>query len=117
MLDASPSRGEFAANKRMRLITFFSNIILIGAILAAAVLLAPGPSLAAKKTWPAHPIAINQATVEQLTQLPGVGPVLARRIVEFRTKHGPFRRLEEMLAIQGVSRKKFESWKPHLRLD
>ena len=117
MLEASPSRGEFGANKWMRLITISLNIILIGANLAAAVLLAPGPSLAAKKTWPAHPIAINQATVEQLTQLPGVGPVLARRIVEFRTKHGPFRRLEELLAIQGVSRKKFESWKPHLRLD
>ncbi len=101
----------------MRHITIFLVIFLIGAILGAVLLLVPGPSLAAKKTWPAQPIAINQATVEQLASLPGVGPVLARRIVEFRTKHGPFRRLEELLAIQGMSRKKFESLKPHLRLN
>lgn len=101
----------------MRHITIFLVIFLIGAILGAVLLLVPGPSLAAKKTWPVQPIAINQATVEQLASLPGVGPVLARRIVEFRTKHGPFRRLEELLAIQGMSRKKFESLKPHLRLD
>ena len=42
---------------------------------------------------------------------------LAKRIVEFRVKHGPFRRLEDLLVIQGMSRKKFESLKPHLKLD
>ncbi len=117
MRDAGPNRAGMAASQRMKHIRILLNLFLLGTLLGTAVLLVPGLSLAAKKSWPAQPIAINKATVEQLSQLPGVGPVLAKRIVEFRTKHGPFRRLEELLAIQGVSRKKFESWKPHLRLD
>lgn len=92
-------------------------ILLAGIFLAAVTLLTPRVGLSGKKTWPVQPIAVNKATVEQLASLPGVGPVLAKRIVEFRVKHGPFRRLEDLLVIQGMSRKKFEFLKPHLRLD
>src|SRR3990172_1792753 len=40
---------------------------------------------------------LNRATVEQLSTLPGIGPELARRIVRYREKHGPYRRVEELL--------------------
>jgi len=51
---------------------------------------------------------LNTATVEQLDRLPGVGPVLAKRIVEFREKKGGFRRIEELLAVPGVSERKWK---------
>jgi len=51
---------------------------------------------------------LNTATLRDLETLPGVGPVLARRIVEFREKKGGFKRLEELLAIPGISEKKWK---------
>ena len=50
---------------------------------------------------------LNTATVEQLQRLPGVGRVLATRIVQFRQKKGPFKRVEELLAVPGISEKKW----------
>ncbi len=51
---------------------------------------------------------LNTATVQQLQALPGVGPVLAKRIVEFRQKKGGFKRVEELLAVPGISEKKWK---------
>ena len=51
---------------------------------------------------------LNTATVQQLEALPGVGPVLAKRIVEFRQKKGGFKRVEELLAVPGISEKKWK---------
>jgi competence protein ComEA len=45
---------------------------------------------------------LNSATAEALETLPGVGPVLARRIVEYRTSHGGFRRVDDLLQVKGV---------------
>ena len=53
-------------------------------------------------------INLNTATVQQLRTLPGVGPVLAKRIVEFREKRHGFKRVEELLAIPGISEKKWK---------
>ena len=53
-------------------------------------------------------VNLNTATVKELETLPGVGPVLARRIIEFREKKGGFKRVEELLAIPGVSEKKWK---------
>jgi competence protein ComEA len=46
--------------------------------------------------------------VAELDALPGIGPVLARRIVEFRREHGPFRRVDELRAVRGVGPKLLE---------
>jgi len=50
-------------------------------------------------------VDINQATQEELEMLPGIGPVLASRIVEYRRKYGEFRRAEDLLKIDGMSKK------------
>ena len=52
---------------------------------------------------------LNTATMRELESLPGVGPVLARRIIEFREKKGGFRRVEELLVIPGISEKKWKA--------
>jgi competence ComEA-like helix-hairpin-helix protein len=68
----------------------------------------------AEKQPPAKPLDLNTATVEQLEQLPGVGPVTAKAIVRFRTKSGPFRRVEDLLAIRGITKRKLEKLRPYV---
>jgi competence protein ComEA len=53
-------------------------------------------------------INLNTATVQDLRTLPGIGPVLAKRIIEFRDKRHGFKRVEELLAIPGISEKKWK---------
>ncbi|HEX5083064.1 MAG TPA: helix-hairpin-helix domain-containing protein, partial [Blastocatellia bacterium] len=50
-------------------------------------------------------ININAATVEELQRLPGIGPVLASRIVEHRRRHGLFKRPQDVVIVRGMSAK------------
>jgi competence protein ComEA len=59
---------------------------------------------------------LNAATPKQLETLPGIGPVLAKRIVEFREKRGGYKRIEELLAIPGISEKKWKVLREYLVL-
>lgn len=56
----------------------------------------------------AGPLDLNRATAAQLEQLPGIGSVLAARIVSWRETHGPFKTLEDLLAIPGIGPKVLE---------
>jgi len=51
---------------------------------------------------------LNRATVEQLSALPGLGAERAKMIVRVREKNGPFRALEELLAIPRLTRRQYE---------
>lgn len=53
-------------------------------------------------------VNLNTATLEQLEALPGIGPVVAGRIVEFREKRAGFRRVEELLAVPGISEARWQ---------
>lgn len=62
------------------------------------------------------PIDLNTATVTQLDQLPGVGPVLAQRIVDYRTRHGAFRSVDELRQVSGIGPAKFDDIKSLVRV-
>ena len=51
-------------------------------------------------------ININTATVAQLDTLPGIGPVLAQRIVDYREAHGPFTALSQLTLVEGIGEKR-----------
>jgi competence protein ComEA len=51
---------------------------------------------------PGAPISLSTAGAEQLDTLPGVGPVTAQKIIEYRQQHGPFRSVDELDAIPGI---------------
>ncbi|MER6041313.1 ComEA family DNA-binding protein, partial [Streptomyces sp. NPDC001856] len=53
------------------------------------------------------PVSLNTATVEQLDALPGVGPVLARHIVDYRAQQGGFRSVDELREVNGIGQRRF----------
>ncbi|ANS65188.1 DNA-binding protein [Streptomyces lincolnensis] len=56
---------------------------------------------------PAAPVSLNTATVDQLDTLPGVGPVLAQHILDYRTQHGGFRSVDELREVNGIGDRRF----------
>jgi competence ComEA-like helix-hairpin-helix protein len=57
-------------------------------------------------------VNINTATVQELDGLPGIGEHMAQRIVEYRQKNGPFKRLEDLMGVRGIGEKNFLKLKP-----
>jgi competence ComEA-like helix-hairpin-helix protein len=66
---------------------------------------------------PVDTVNVNTATAADLERLPGVGPVLARRIVEHREAKGLFRQLDDLLQVKGIGPRLFSRLKPLLSLD
>ncbi len=63
---------------------------------------------------PDHPVDLNRATVEELEQLPGVGPATAAQIIRFREQSGPIRRPEDLLAIPRITRRTLDRLRPYI---
>ncbi|MCW1949376.1 MAG: ComEA family DNA-binding protein [Candidatus Shapirobacteria bacterium] len=61
-------------------------------------------------------VRINSATVEQLDTLNGIGPAMAERIVDYRTKNGGFKNVEELKLVSGIGDKLFEKIKDEVGL-
>lgn len=61
-------------------------------------------------------ISINTANAEELATLPGIGPMYARRIVEYREVHGPFRTLDDLKDVKGIGDTVFSRIAPYIKL-
>ena len=59
-------------------------------------------------------IDVNAADAEALDALPGIGPVYAARIVEYREAHGPFEKAEDLAAVKGIGPKTVEKLRPYV---
>ena len=80
---------------------------------AALVLFLLCSALGAQKQPPSKPVDLNAATIKELQELPGIGQVTAQRIIDMRQKSGRFRRVEDLLAIRGISQKKLDALRPY----
>lgn len=76
---------------------------------------APNKSFA-PKTPPTSTININRATLDELTLLPGVGPALAERIVDYRKKNGAFGSVDDLDKVKGIGPKKLEKLRGFARV-
>lgn len=62
------------------------------------------------------PLDINSATYNQLLHIPGIGPVMAQRIIEYRETHGRFNDLRELREIKGIGDKKLKQLQKYLKI-
>ena len=60
------------------------------------------------------PISLSRSTVSQLQELPGVGPALAQRIIDWRDEHGPFQAIDDVLAVSGIGPATVEKFRDHV---
>lgn len=84
---------------------------------ASSSKLLPGPSGFLQQPLPSQPpgkIDINTATAAQLDLLPGVGPSIAQRIIDYREKKGRFSRPEDLVAVPGIGEKTFAQMQPYV---
>ena len=84
---------------------------------AFALAAAGGPrAVAPVPALPDGPVAVNTADADELDTLPGVGEVIARRIIEERETNGPFYYPEDLMNVKGIGEKTLEKLLPHIRL-
>jgi competence protein ComEA len=91
--------------------------ILLGFAFASSPLVVTLPAALPQKT--ASPVRravidINRASADDFTRLPGIGPKLAQQIVAYRTKQGPFHRVEDLMIIKGIGSKKWNALRPYV---
>jgi comEA protein len=85
--------------------------LLFLALLVFSLVIVP---CAAKKKPPEKPVNLNTATSEELQQVPGIGPVTAEKILKMRKSYGPFKSVDDLLAIRGLGEKRLEKMRKYL---
>lgn len=90
-------------------------LILICSIFAGCTKRVEHPAANAQRVTGA--IDINTASVEELETLPHIGSKTAESIVEFRTTNGPFRRVEHLMQIRGISEERFLELRPYIKTE
>lgn len=97
-----PRTGTDLSSVNLARVLVDGEQIVVGLPAAAAPQL-PGSSAAGPAgTTPGAMVNLNTATSEQLDELPGVGPVTAKAILDWRTEHGRFTTVEELLEVDGI---------------
>ena len=76
----------------------------------------PGPDAMTESSEGGGPLALNRASAKDLEELPGVGPVLAERIVAYREQNGPFAEVEDLLQVGGIGEAKLASIRDLVRV-
>jgi competence protein ComEA len=91
-------------------------VALVGCLLAPALVAnAQAPQPAKKQAAaPVATVNLNTATAAQLDTLPGVGAKLAERIIDYRAKNGGFKKIEDLMNVQGIGEKNFLKLKPYI---
>ncbi|HJP65444.1 MAG TPA: ComEA family DNA-binding protein [Actinomycetota bacterium] len=75
---------------------------------------ASGTSAGGSAGGPGDLVNINTATLDQLETLPGIGEVLAQRIIDYREEHGPYGSVEDLLNVSGIGDKTLADLEPHI---
>ena len=83
-------------------------VVCLGLALSPAALAQKGKAPSTEK------VNINTATIEQLQTLPGIGPAMAKSIVDYRSKVGKFTKPEELINVKGIGEKKYQKMKDRL---
>ncbi len=69
---------------------------------------------AAYKVTLGIPISLNSATEQELDTIPGIGPSLAKQIIDYRSLHGPFKTADEIRSVPGMGRLRYLKIRPYI---
>lgn len=106
----APAQGVVAGGTAVALVAMAAWFVAVGGPRGRLVDHARPPAPTAIFT-----IDLNAAPVEELAQLPGLGPAVAGRIVDHRRTHGPFTGTADLLAVPGIGPATLERLRPHVR--
>lgn len=88
----------------------------IGLVLVAVFALSLLSPLQAQTKSTVEKVNINTANLDELQTLPRIGEKVAQRIIDYRKEHGPFKKIEELMKVQGVGEKTFKLLKDKIEV-
>jgi competence protein ComEA len=92
------------------------SIVALSAVAVSQPAAAAAQPPPASSTTSAAVININTAAAKDFEGLPGVGAKMAARIIEYRDKNGPFKKVEDLMNVRGIGEKNFLKLKPRLAI-
>ncbi len=109
-------------HQERKVLIFIGILILAGSVLRILNLNAIGEGLSSdrdkavifKNTGLSKPVNINAATPKDLKSIPGIGEIIARRIIDYRNQFGSFEDLEDLKKVKGIGDKKIEAIKKYI---
>ena len=104
---------------RTELILLGLTAVFLGGLLTVSYRDAAEVAVTAEHTLPPEEVEVtlvdlNTAEAEELATLPGIGKGLAKRIVDYRTEHGPFEGPEGLMEVSGIGEKKLEELRDYI---
>ncbi len=118
--------GDVTKKSKVPIIVLVSTLVIVILILVANNLLQTSQrkrelqerkEIVEKKTEGVRKVNINKADIETLVKLPGIGPVKAKAIIDYREKIGKFKSLDEITKVKGIGKKTMEKLEPYLEIE
>lgn len=118
--------GDVTKKSKVPIIVLVSTLVIVILILIANNLLQTSQrkrelqekkEIVEKKTEEVRKVNINKADIETLVKLPGIGPIKAKAIIDYREKIGEFKSLDEITKVKGIGKKTMAKIEPYLEIE